>query len=117
MFVLLYTCITIKQKYHFKRLSQQKKYNWYMYRLKKISDAAAQTSRKKIDDFTLCKHVMTLEEHAFIVLKIVVYHRTYDFSMSRTDEPQVSANHNGRRLITNNCGNKFKTMFNLKIII
>ena len=37
--------------------------------------------------------------------------------VSRTDEPQVSANHNRRRLITNNCGNKYKTMFNLKILI
>ena len=37
--------------------------------------------------------------------------------LSRTDEPQVGANHNGRRLITNNFGNKYKTMFNLKIKI
>ena len=40
-----------------------------------------------------------------------------DRHLSRTDEPEVSANHNERRLITNNCGNKYKTMFNLKIII
>ena len=33
---------------------------------------------------------------------------------SRMDEPQASGNHNGRLLITNNCGIKYKTMFDLK---
>ena len=37
--------------------------------------------------------------------------------VSRTYEPQASVNYKGRGLITNNCGIKYKTMFNLKIII
>ena len=41
-----------------------------MYRLKKVVTPQHKRRAKKLDDFTLCKNVMTLEEHAFIVLKI-----------------------------------------------
>ena len=43
---------------------------------------------------------------------VVVWKKCITVKLSRMDEPQASANHNGRWLITNNWGIKYKTMFN-----